>query len=161
MFSLRRRPSSPLLFRQRARPTPTYKTNIITNPATNTINLATNLLQISSIWQQIPSIWQQISREGCTNKWETRFVVASYPKRDFWLQVIRIEICCCILPRTRFLVPACLNQDVYLDSSLGRIPHEIYGLEWNGICNRRWHLKSDFNQMCLPLFSSWLLHSKP
>ena len=96
MFSLRRRPSSPLLFRQRARPTPTYKTNIITNPATNTINLATNLLQISSIWQQIPSIWQQISsliwqqippiwqqklREGCRNKWETRFFVASNPKR--------------------------------------------------------------------------------
>ena len=103
MFSLRRHPSSPLLFRlQRARPTPTYKTNIITNPATNTINLATNLLQISSIWQQIQSIWQQISREGCTNKWETRFfvasnpkrvLVASYPDRDLLLHITQNKIC--------------------------------------------------------------------
>ena len=157
MFSLRRHPSSPLLFRQRARPTPTYKTNIITNPATNTINLATNIINLAT---NIINLATNIKRR-CTNKWEKRFFVASYPKRDFWLQVIRIEICCCILPRTRFLVTACLNQNVYLDSSLGRIPHEIYWLEWNGICNRRCHLKSDFKQMCLPLFSSWLLHSKP
>ena len=48
MFSLRRHPSSPLLFRQRARPTPTYKTNIITNPATNTINQATNIINLAT-----------------------------------------------------------------------------------------------------------------
>ena len=49
MFSLRRRPSSPLLFRQRQlRPTPTYKTNIITNLATNAINLATNIINLAT-----------------------------------------------------------------------------------------------------------------
>ena len=68
-----------------------------------------------------------------TNKWGKRFVFASYTKRDFSLQLIsrsrfffaftQNKIFGCSFFGLRFFVA------FYLESSLGHIPHEIYGLE--------------------------------
>ena len=70
------------------------------------------------------------------------------------------------LSRSKFLLHithnkifACSDQDfllhlTWIHNSLGHIPHEIYGMEWSIINYFQQTVASNFNQMCLPLFST-------